>query len=131
MSDPQDWPDGYVAVSGALAGLGATVGAEAPADAKGSYSWLPFIRVTILGGPDDRITSICTAIIDVFANKRGPASQLAGKVRQRMLHTPHLISNTALIDDVRTVVGPSEIPYGDVEKVRCYSATYRVEMRRY
>jgi hypothetical protein len=130
MRDQADWPDTYVAVSGAIDDLG-TVGAQTPADPDGNYDWLPFIRVTYAGGPDDGITTTPTVFVDVFADGRGAASTLAGKIRQRMLNGPHDIDGSALIDHAGTVAGPSEVPYGDTTKVRRYAATYQIQMRRY
>lgn len=129
MPDLADWPDWYVATQPVLASLG-TVGAETPPDPDGVYSWLPFIRLEYLGGPDNGITTTGTLLVAVFAASRSAASQLAGRVRQRLINTPHIVAG-AVIDDVETITGPTETPYGDKNKVRMYTATYLARMRRY
>lgn len=130
MTDLDDWPDTYVALSEALSDL-AAIGPETPADPDGTYGWLPFIRVQRVGGSDDRITDSPVVAIGAFDATRQLAAPLAGRIRQRLLNTPLMVPGKALIDSATTATGPMEVPYGDVKRVRLFTATYQVQLRRY
>lgn len=91
-------------------------------------SRLPFIRITRVGGGDDRITDNARVSVDAFAGTRADSYTLAEAIRQKMLLWPIVLSN-CVIDRIITTTGPMEVSWGDVN-VRRRVATYTVSTRR-
>ena len=89
----------------------------------------PLIKVSRLGGGDDRFTATPRVDIDVFATTESTGAPLAELVRQRLLSWPHATA-VGVIDRVTTEVSPHEVPYDD-QGVRLFTATYRVSTRRH
>lgn len=131
--DLADWPDPEVLVKAVLADLpvaGLTVDVDVPPDPAGTYSWLPFLRVQCHGGSNlDRVTELFRFDVDAFGSSRRGASQLAGAARQRLLNCP-IVTTVGLLDRVTTSARPFEVPYGDVTRVRRYTASYAGRARR-
>ena len=99
-------------------------GNRTPADFTGK---LIYVRVVNLGGPDDGITDSPRIDIDVFASGRTAARDAAEMIRTAL--RPRLRVGSAIIDSVRTVTSPRELPWSN-EKIKRYSATYAIGLRR-
>lgn len=90
---------------------------------------LPFIRVTLVGGSDDRVTDSATVDVDVFHTSITTAMVLAAQVRQALIdQSPHVVG-AAVLDACFTVARPRWLPYGTPNVTRVV-ATYRVTSRR-
>jgi hypothetical protein len=129
-ADLADWPDPELLVIAALSGVGALARTEVPADPYGTYSWLPLVRVQCFGGGDvDPATDLFRFTVDCFAATKTAARDIAGDVRQRLLNCP-IVTDKGVLDRVTTSTRPNEVPYGDVTRVRRYTAAYSGQMRR-
>lgn len=129
-ADLTDWADPELLIIAALTGLAPQIATIVPADPDGTYDWLPLLRVQCFGGSDiDRATDLFRFDVDAFAATKGEAAQLAGAARQRLLNCP--ISTTrGVLDRVTTTTRPNEVPYGDVTRVRRFTASYAGRTRR-
>lgn len=132
-SDLADWPDPEVLIKAVFADLpvdGLTVDVAVPPDPDGTYFWLPFLRVQCFGGNElDMATDLFRFDVDAFGVTRRDASQLAGLARQRLLNCP-IVTSAGQLDRVTTSSRPFEVPYGDVTRVRRYTAQYAARTRR-
>lgn len=130
MADLTDWPDILIVARAVLLDLCPNIAPETPPDPQGTLSWLPFVRLTVTGGSDDTVTDVTQLQADCFASSRGAASQLAGKVRQRITGTPPPAApGVGVLDFGATVSKPQMIPQAPVG-LFMYAATYMVHMRR-
>lgn len=89
---------------------------------------VPFVRVSLVAGRDDRVTDYSVVDIDVFTQTRQQGYDLAEGIRTRLLDGPHQ-SGTVVIDKVRTETKPFQAPWDDTN-VRRRLATYRISARR-
>jgi hypothetical protein len=89
---------------------------------------LPFGRIGGLGGSDDRITDRSTVDVDVFHLSIPASNLLAEQIRQFLISGPHTV-NGVVIDSVRTVLRPRQLPWPTTGVFRS-AATYRVSARR-
>lgn len=128
MTDLPDWPDVLVLARAILLDLCPNIAPQTPPDPQGTLSWLPFIRLTAIGGNDDTVTDVTNLQADCFAATQGAASQLAGKVRQRILSAPIVVPGVGAIDFGATLSKPQNIP--QAPGVFMYAATYLVHQRR-
>lgn len=134
MTDLAVFPDAELVTRAVLLaepGLveGLTVGTEVPADPAGSMSWLPFVRVTCIGGADDRITDTSRVTVTAFAVTKVAAAQLAELVRQRLTTRP-VRTDAGVLDRAVTDSKPQQIPYSDNPPPFAYTASYAVTARR-
>lgn len=88
----------------------------------------PFVRVTRIGGQDDRFTDFSRVDVEVFSPSRSTAYALAEAIRARLLGYPIPVSG-GLIDRVRTETAPFRAPWAD-PKTHRYLATYQLSARR-
>jgi hypothetical protein len=126
MADLPPFPDVEDLLSEAFTDLGET-GSETPDDLQ---DHLPFIRITRIGGSDDRRTDTSRVDVDCFGATRAQAWQIARAVQQRLISGPTHVPGTGLIDRARTELGPRRAAHPD-QNVRRVLATYRVSARRY
>lgn len=89
---------------------------------------LPFLRMRGVGGSDDLITDRSTIDVDVFADSIPASNLLAEQIRQFLISQPHTV-NGEVLDRVRTVVRPRQLPWPTPGVFRS-AATYRVSARR-
>lgn len=89
----------------------------------------PLVKVTRLGGDDDRLTARPRVDVGVYAETESAGAPLAERVRQRLLSYPHA-TTAGVLDRVVTEVAPHEVPYDD-PGVRLFTATYRMATRRH
>lgn len=87
------------------------------------------IKVSLLGGDDDRHTATPRVDVGVYATTKAVGKPLAELARQRLLSYPHATA-AGVLDRVTTEVAPHEVPYDD-PGVRLFTATYRVATRRH
>ncbi|GAA0976087.1 DUF3168 domain-containing protein [Nocardiopsis tropica] len=125
MADLPPFPDIEDLLADALADLAET-GSETPDDLQDR---LPFIRITRIGGSDDRRTDTSRADVDCFGRTRKQAWELARAVQQRLISGPTRVPGVGLIDRARTELGPRRAPHPDQTLCRVL-ATYRVSARR-
>lgn len=129
MPDRPDWPDVLILGRALLLDLCPNIASETPPDPQGTFSWLPFIRLTVIGGDDDTVTDVTTLQADCFAATRTAASQLAGKVRQRITASPPpQVTGVGALDFGATLVKPRNIP--QTPGVFLFAATYMIHQRR-
>lgn len=88
---------------------------------------LIYVRVTNIGGPRDHLTDSPRVDIDVFAGSRDDARDAAEMIDTAL--RPRVRVGSAIIDSVRTVTSPRELPWSN-EKIKRYSATYAIGLRR-
>lgn len=130
MPDLPDWPDALIVARAVLLDLCPNIGPATPPDPQGTGSWMPFIRLGVIGGNDDTVTDVTTLQVDCFASSRGAASQLAGRVRQRITATPPpQAPGVGVIDFGATVSKPQNIPQAAAGTFM-FAATYFIHMRR-
>lgn len=101
------------------------VGTVTPSDLA---STLPFVRVSRIGGTDDRLSDFARVDVDVYAASEMAGYRLAETLRQTLISGPARTS-WGLIDRVTTEVAPRQVPY-DNPAVWHVTATYRVATRR-
>lgn len=129
MTDLPDWPDVLILGRAVLLDLCPNIAPQTPPDPNGTLSWLPFIRLTVIGGNDDTVTDVTNLQVDCFAATQGAASQLAGKVRQRITASPPpQVPGVGALDFGATLSKPQNIP--QAPGVFMYAATYLVHQRR-
>ena len=90
---------------------------------------MPFVRVMRIGGGDDRFSDTAHVDVDAFQPTQEAAYSLAEACRQVLLAFPY-VTAAGVIDSVVTDSGPHEIPWGDVNNVRRYTASYTLTTRR-
>lgn len=129
MPDLAEWPDALVLARAALLYLCPNIAQATPADPQGTLSWVPFIRLAVTGGADDRVTDETTVQADCFEKTQGGASALAGLVRQRILGAPIAVPGIGVIDFGATLSKPQNIPQ-DATGLFMYAATYSIAARR-
>jgi hypothetical protein len=134
MSRPEDFQDVEVALIELLLGefgvLKPTPGDErvdtvTPA---GLAALLPFVRVGLVAGTDDRVTDYSVVDIDVFHGDRESARVLAEVIRTFLSAAPHRAAGF-ILDTVYTEAKPRPLPW-DIADVHRYGATYRITARR-
>lgn len=121
------WPDlVLVARPVLLEALPGKVGTKVPDKVE---TKLPFTRITRGPGSDDGITDTPLLDVETFAGSSEDAFSMAEDARQAMLGLPGRAVEGALVDTVRTAVGPVEADYGNPAVVRVV-ASYRVAFRK-
>lgn len=125
MTDLADFPDVEKCLVQLLADIAPT-GTETPPNLQ---SVLPFLRVTCIGGSDNFVTDTSRFDVHAFAATKADASQLAGRVRQRLLGKPH-VGQGWVLDRVTTLVKPHEQSYVDDPPPWRYVASYSASARR-
>jgi hypothetical protein len=108
---------------------GLQVGNVLPPDLQGTYGWLPFLRVTCIGGADNHITDTSRVDVDAFASDKDGAGTLAEQARQVLTAGP-CSTDEGVLDHSTTVVKPNQVPYGDETRVVRYTAAYSITARR-
>lgn len=105
----------------------ATVSAETPKDLE---TKLPFIRLAVVGGADDRLTDSTVIDVETFAASRYDAGILAEEVRDAILSFQGRedSANRWLIDTTDTLTRPRWVDYRN-PLVQRYVGTYSVGMR--
>lgn len=129
MPDLADWPDALIVARAVLLDLCPNIATATPPDPQGTGSWMPFIRLGVIGGSDDRVTDVTQLQADCFATAFGGASQLAGRVRQRIIAAPITASGVGVIDFGATVSKPQNIPQA-APGTFMFASTYFIHMRR-
>jgi hypothetical protein len=112
-----------IALASATPGV-AAAGTSTPDDWAGV---LPFVRVNRGGGSSDHLNDHPTLFVDVFAATYVQAEQVSEMLRQSLCGPPPADPG---FDRVTCEAGPSEVPWGDDETVRRFSATYRATTRK-
>lgn len=148
MTYPTAPPDGLEVVIKWLIPLGVEVRDERPAGAE-----LPYRMVTMLPGPDDRISQDCLYSVHSFAESRSEAKQQADLAHNRMLYLAGRFTSQQSVtledgrevqaDDVAVIEPPHEkpwIPGGNVrtdnsmsesptQQIFRFVGTYQVKLR--
>ncbi len=88
---------------------------------------LPFVRVLRIGGGRDRLNDYPTVDVDTFAPTYAAAEAMAEAIDAWLVGPP---PGPRGFDRVEVEVGPRELPWGDVDVVRRFNATYRIVSRR-
>lgn len=126
------FPDVELVVIAALSTLevtGLQVATKVPVDPNGTYSWLPFLRVSSRGGADDKHTDTSKVDVDAFAATKSAASELAEQARALLIYGP-ITTAAGVMDGAVTDTSPNQVPYGNEEQVIRYTAAYTVATRR-
>lgn len=94
---------------------------------------LPFVLVTRVAATDDKITEIATVSVQVFANSRVTASDVARQLHSHMLSVSPktaypLSTGNVSVDSVETFQGPAWVYYDD-EDLERYVARYGIASR--
>lgn len=90
------------------AALTATVDSETPGDTVGNSSWVPFVRVVRIGGPNDGyILDIPTVAFHCFAASQQAANQLGYTVISTVNALRGAVHDGAVITRTATLSGPS------------------------
>jgi hypothetical protein len=127
MTTPGPFPDVEASVMDLLvAWFGLNVGAETPADLE---FVLPYVRVGLVAGRDDRVSDYSIVDIDVFTATRQQGYDLAEAIRDRLLDAPRATGLTPVIDRVRTETKPFPAPWEN-DNVHRRLAIYRISARR-
>lgn len=101
-----------------------TVGRYTPPDLSAR---LPFVRVGVVGGSDDRFTDTSTLDVECFDGVN--SDLLAEQIRQFLIGgTVHVVGGV-VFDSFRTVARPRPLPWPTPGVFRSI-ATYRVACRR-
>lgn len=130
MADLAEFPDVLIVARAILLDLCPNIAPETPPDPNGTLSWLPFVRLMVIGGSDDYTTDVTTLQVDCFSNSRSGASQLAGSVRQRITSKPPpAAAGIGALDFGATTSKPRNIPQA-VPQLFMYAATYLIHQRR-
>ncbi len=99
---------------------------------------LPFIQVNRIGGTDNVVTDTTRVVVSAYASDWPTGNTLAETIRQRLISGPHVLSG-GVLDQVRTVVSPQELPHSIAgsrsatkghANVRRFGATYSAVTRR-
>jgi hypothetical protein len=84
------------------------VGSRTPADPDGTLTWVPFVRVVRIGGPDDGITlDAPTMAFHTFATGQQSANDLGLRVRAAVYAMRGPARDGAVLAHARTLSGPS------------------------
>lgn len=127
MTSPGPFPDIEVAVLDLIeAWYAHECGTDTPPDLERA---LPFWRVRLVTGADDRVTDYSVVDVDVFTSTRQQGYDLAEDFRDRLLDDPHATGLAPVIDKVRTETKPFPAPW-DNDNVRRRLATYKISARR-
>jgi hypothetical protein len=90
-------------------------------------SQLPFIRVGRTGGAPIQgaeHTDRPVVDVDVLANTRGEAKQIAKEIEQLLLSRPHPI------DKANVLMSPQRVPWVEGIPIRRFYASYHLSLRR-
>jgi hypothetical protein len=135
VADLVGYPDIESLLIDLLADFG-TVDTVTPADLA---TVLPFIRISRIGGTDDRITDTARVDVDCFQSTRVLVQTMAEGVRQHLIAGPYVVLEGAVIDRITTLSGPFEVAWGasgsrstsrGYDPIRRFTASYTVTARR-
>lgn len=93
---------------------------------------MPFVRVGIVTGADDKVTDFSRVDVEVFAARRNHARLIAEIIRQRLIGRYLRIDTPGgliILDGVSTEVKPYALPWDDPDVDR-YFGVYQVAARR-
>jgi hypothetical protein len=135
MTRPNDFQDVEVAVMTLLrakfSALATPSGGSprvATATPPNLASVLPFARVALVTGSDDRVTDFSVVDVDAFDVDREATRLLAESIRTFLTAKSHQ-SGGFIIDSISTETKPHPLPW-DIAGVHRYGATYRISARR-
>lgn len=87
------------------------VGSVTPADPTGALTWIPFVRVLRIGGPDDGfILDEPTMAFHAFAGSQQAANDLALRTRAAVYAMRGQSRDGAVLTIARTLSGPAWAP---------------------
>jgi hypothetical protein len=94
---------------------------------------LPFVRVSVWDGDDDRVTDRLRVDIDTFTADRDPGYALAEKIRALLNGAPCWVGvegAKVFVDRVETLSRPSWAPWDGASSVHRRLASYELSARR-